>query len=396
MQIGWIVVFALFCTVAVMRAVITCVGPVSEQLMSALGMSYSTYGALAALPVVCVGVFCFVTPLLCKRMSANRAAFVIGIILCCGLAARTVSNTAMLFFGTILVGASVAMFNSLIPVMLRHFFMRHVTMALGLYTSALSLSNFFGVSLSVPLSHLGFGYVFAIGFWLVLMVPGSFAWLLSERKHRLDLHHQSSDTKVQWRDFLRLPIWSVILTMSLQGLSSYSFLAWFPSLFISQGISEFAAGNYLGVMLAMACLASAISSKAVVWCGGERQLSVILTVMTLVAMGMVLVGGVWTLFGCALIGIPNGARYSLAIFLTSKKANSLSEMLLLGSLAQGIGYTIAAIGPLACGLLYQGDGNWNYVMAFLAFTAVIWGWMSYYGFGNCRVFSNNRSNDSDT
>jgi len=274
----------------------------------------------------------------------------------------------------------------LVPVLLRRFFPEAVATVLSFYTAAINISSFLGTSLSVPLSRVYGSYTLSLGFWLVFVLPAAVAWAVSGRRQPVAFCETKAPSAFRFSLFAQASVWAVILTMSLQGLSSYAIIAWLPTFFMSKGFTELEAGSLLSLMLVCSCLSCLLTSKTIGWCRGERPLSVLLVLLALVAMLLWLAGGVWAIAGCVLMAIPNGLRFSLAIILTSKKADTLSQMLTLTSIAQGVGYTLAATGPFCCGLLYVGDGNWTGVLLFLAITIVVWGVAACYGFGSCKVF----------
>jgi len=71
----------------------------------------------------------------------------------------------------------------------------------------------------------------------------------------------------------------------------------------------------------------------------------------------------WTL----LLGVGQGAALGLAIYLTQARAPDPVSAASLGSFAQGGGYLVATLGPLAFGFLHAVTGNWTVpVIALLA------------------------------
>ena len=76
----------------------------------------------------------------------------------------------------------------------------------------------------------------------------------------------------------------------------------------------------------------------------------------------------------------------MAMILMAQKTNNLSELLVISSLAQGIGYVLAGFGPFICGLLYQGDGDWVSVIAFMLGAVILWGVSAWYAFGDRKLF----------
>ena len=76
----------------------------------------------------------------------------------------------------------------------------------------------------------------------------------------------------------------------------------------------------------------------------------------------------------------------VGLLLFRYKTKNLSELLVISSLAQGIGYILAGFGPFICGLLYKGDGQWWPVASFMLCAVLLWGSSAWYAFGNRKLF----------
>jgi CP family cyanate transporter-like MFS transporter len=59
-----------------------------------------------------------------------------------------------------------------------------------------------------------------------------------------------------------------------------------------------------------------------------------------------------------LLGVGQGAALGLAIYLTQARAPDPVSAASLSAFAQGGGYLVATLGPLAFGLLHAVTGNW--------------------------------------
>ena len=388
-KIPFLVLFALAASFAVMRAPLSCVGPVAADLQSSLRMDYSTYGVLTALPVLCFGIFGFATPILFSRFTAGKSLFIVLATLTLGFLLRTVDSVPVLFVGTILIGASIAMINTVVPVILRYYYPEKIAFAMGVCTASVGISSFLGAAISFPLAQLSGSYAVSLGVWALFVGPAALAWFFTKPEELPDLKPKKDRQFSSLSNLKILPFLSIIAVMSMQALCSFAVLGWLPAIFATNGISASLAGFALAGLLVVAFTSSLAISFLIRICGGERNLSIALTVSGLLSLPLWFMDGLWPYVGCFLMALPHGARYSLAIILISKKAKSLPQMLLLSSLAQGLGYSIAALGPFICGLLYKGDGEWTSVLVFLSASILIWGLGAVYGFGKCEVFKEN-------
>ena len=375
---------ALVMSIFLMRAPVTCVGPVAEALRDALGASYLTYGLVSSLPVLMFGVVGFFAPVLFSRFSTKVGLFLVLSVLSFGLALRLIVALPALVLGTLLVGAGIAVLNTVIPVVLRHFFPGSVATALGIYTAATGCSSFAGSLLAIPLLNATGTYAVSLGVWVVLALPAAFFWFISPDKSLPDLRAPERKPISGQAFSLILTKLPVIGTMCLQSLVVYAMIAWLPPLLMSQGMKPGSAGLALSVLLIGATVSSLLITPMIRLFGSEKRLSLVLTFLSIAPFALLFFSGIWPFFACALLSVPHGARFSLALILISKSASSLPEMLFLSSLSQGLGYSLAALGPIFCAGLYGGDGNWAGVLIFLAAASILWGIMAVLGFAQAK------------
>jgi len=116
--------FALFVTGILalafnLRGAVTSLPPVFPELASALHMSSLAVALLAATPVLCFGVFSIPAASLSRRLGEERVLLAALLLLAVGLLARGAWPGVMLFPGTVLAGAAIALMNVLLPSLVR-------------------------------------------------------------------------------------------------------------------------------------------------------------------------------------------------------------------------------------------------------------------------------------
>src|SRR5271166_1702383 len=98
-----------------LRSAITSLPPVFPELQSALHISDSGLALLAAIPVLCFGVFSGTAAPLSRRFGEERVLGAALLLLAAGLLLRGLSPTALLFPGTVVAGGAIALMNVLLP-----------------------------------------------------------------------------------------------------------------------------------------------------------------------------------------------------------------------------------------------------------------------------------------
>lgn len=349
-----ILFLALLMTILVMRGPITCVGAVAEEIIKTLHIGYPAYGFLTALPIACFGLFCAAAPAMSKRFGLLVTVLICLALILIGTAGRLIPSYSVMLMATALIGIGIAVLNVLMPVLLRDYFPNNIALVMGVFTGFIGFSGSIGAYFSVPLLD-AFGSLEApLGLWVLMSALALVAWFLAPRAKRITV----AGGAFQWA-LLKKPLtWAVIFVMGMQSLTIYTTVAWLPTILSTLGFSASEAGLGSAVFLLVSAPASILTAAFIKVVGGERPASLIMTASFAIGILLWLLGGTWSFVGCVLAGIPQGITFSMAMILMAKKSDSLSQLLVISSLAQGIGYVLAGFGPFICGLLYHGDGQW--------------------------------------
>lgn len=377
-----IVFIALLLTILVMRGPITCVGAVADEVIRVLDIGYPAYGFLSALPIACFGLFCAVAPAMSKRFGLIFSVLICLMLIFLGTAGRLIFSYPVMLMATALIGIGIAVLNVLMPVLLRDYFPNNIPLVMGVFTGFIGFSGSVGAYFSVPLLNAFDSLEAPLGLWVVMAALGLMAWLFSPRSKKISV----AGGAFQW-SLLRKPLtWAVIFVMGMQSLTIYTTVAWLPTILSTQGFSASTAGLGSAVFLLVSAPASIMTAAFIKAVGSERTAAAIMSVSFALGIVLWLMGGAWSFVGCVLAGIPQGITFSMAMILMAQKTNNLSELLVISSLSQGIGYILAGFGPFICGLLYQGDGRWGSVVTFMLVAVFLWGAAALYAFGNRKLF----------
>ena len=377
-----IVFVALLLTILVMRGPITCVGAVADEVIRALDIGYPAYGFLSALPIACFGLFCAAAPAMSKRFGLLTTVLICLVLILLGAVGRLIFSYPVMLTATALIGIGIAVLNVLMPVLLRDYFPNNIPLVMGVFTGFIGFSGSIGAYFSVPLFNAFESLRAPLGLWVLMATLGLIAWFLTPRGKKISV----AGGAFEW-SLLKKPLtWAVIFVMGMQSLTIYTTVAWLPTILSTLGFSASEAGLGSAVFLLVSAPASILTAAFIKAVGGERPASLIMTASFAIGIVFWLFGGTWSFVGCVLAGIPQGITFSMAMILMAKKTNSLSQLLVISSLAQGIGYVLAGFGPFICGLLYQGDGQWLSVVGFMLCAVALWGLSAWYAFGDRKLF----------
>lgn len=372
---------ALALGVLMMRGPVTGIGAIAEPLSEALGMGYVAYGFVSALPIVCFGLCCAAVPVAAQKLGMARLITLCFALILAGFAMRLVFNLPLFSLATVLIGVGIAFLNALMPVVLRHLFASDVAFVMGVFTGLIGFSGSIGAYFSVPVMEM-FGSIRAsLALWVLWSVITLALWIVSRKPNNI----KSMPVSVDWSMLTRPITWAVIFVMSMQSLTIYTTVAWLPTLLIDQGLTPSEAGLGSAIFLLVSAPASILTSRFIRLCRSERMASLIMTVSFAIGIILWSAGGPLSYVGCVLAGIPQGITFSMAMILMAKKSSDLNQLLLISSLAQGIGYLIAGLGPFICGLLYNPANPWP-ILSFMLAAVCLWGTSALYAFGNQPLF----------
>lgn len=356
-QRAWLLLLGLVLVALNLRPALSSMAPVLGQVSDSLGLSASSAGLLTTLPVLCLGLFAPLAPRLARRFGAERVILGILLTLACGILLRSMLGVTGLFLGSLLAGASIGIIGVLLPGIVKRDFPRHAGTLMGVYTMALCLGAALAAGATVPLSHyFADSWAIGLGFWVVPALLAMLSWAPQARQGH-GLHKVAYQVRGLWRDPLA---WQVTLYMGLQSSLAYIVFGWLPSILIGRGLSPTEAG----LVLSGSVIVQLISSLSAPWLatrGKDQRLTIVVVMlMTLVGLFGCLYAPLSGLWGWAvLLGLGQGGTFALALTLIVLRSRDSHVASNLSSMAQGVGYTLASMGPFAVGLVHDLTGGWQ-------------------------------------
>jgi CP family cyanate transporter-like MFS transporter len=358
-----------------LRPAAASIGPVLHRIQRDTGLTSGWAGVLTMLPVLCFGLLAPLAPALARRLGVRASIAAAMCLLLAGLLLRLIPGVAFLFVGTALAGTAIATGNVLVPVLVRRDFSHRTGFAMAIYSTSLIGFAALAAGVTVPLADaIGSGWRPGLAVWALPAAVAAVAWLpaLVRRAGRSQAparDHPGAPPLPAHpaRRLLRVGLaWQVTLFFALQSAGFYATLAWLPSIFHSHGASESQAGWLLSLSMVVG-LTTALTIPGLATRVRDQRLLVI-GATTLMAVGLtgLLVAPMsapylWTV----VLGLGQNAAFPLALMLIVLRGGSVASTEGLSTMAQGFGYALAALGPVAVGALHQWAHSWTPPLIFL-------------------------------
>ncbi|MBO3274516.1 CynX/NimT family MFS transporter [Pseudomonas schmalbachii] len=355
----WLLLTGLILVALNLRPALSSLAPMLKMVRESTGLSGAAAGLLTTLPVLCLGLFAPLAPVLARRLGAERTVLLILLALAGGIVLRSLFPVFGLFAGSILAGASIGIIGVLLPGIVKRDFPAHAGVMTGVYTMALCLGAALAAGATVPLGKLmDDSWQLALAFWAVPAILAALVWLPQARTGH-HAHRQVHRVSGLWRDPLA---WQVTLYMGLQSSLAYIVFGWLPSILIDRGLTPTEAGLVLSGSV-MVQLGSALAAPWLATRGRDQRPAVVIVMLLTLAglLGMLYapLSGIW---GWAVVlGLGQGATFSIALALIVLRARDAHVAASLSGMAQGVGYTLAALGPFLVGVVHDLTDGWNAV-----------------------------------
>lgn len=391
-QLTW----SILCISFVLRAPITALGPLADQIHNDIGISNGFVGFLSTLPLI---AFAACSPFI-SRISNRFGIFstMMGglVLIAVGGVLRSYCGIAGLVAGTALLGMGIATGNVLVPSIIKLRFPDRIGMGTSLFVTGMGVFASVGAGVSYPLAvGLNLGWKTALVVWSGMALIAIICWIpqyrldqepknqkgpIEKKQNSQDQIISKSKTFEKRRSVWKSPLaWYLTMYMGMQSFNFYTITAWLPSIVMGNGMSPEAAGYMaLGFQLigipasfAVPILTSRIRNQnRIVWTTCVLYFIGFLCFLTSQPLPILLI---------SLISLSVGAAASFGWIMTmiGLRSRDAEEAAKLAGMSQSVGYLMAATGPTLCGIFYDQTGNWIFTVTLISIITIL---MAVFGF----------------
>jgi MFS transporter, CP family, cyanate transporter len=375
---GFLLMLGVVLVAINLRAAVTSLGALLEEVTTGLGMSATLAGVVTMLPTLSFAAFGILTPWLTRRYAPARILVVAMLLLVAGQALRAMTDSPAVFVicsGLALSGIAVA--NVLLPALVRQSFPHRMGVVTGVYTMSLIFGASSSAAATVPIAQLAGSWRVGLGAWALLAAVAVLPWLPAALRSRISAAASAPGAAG------RAPIvsrprpgrtalgWAMATFFGTQALTGYALMGWLPQVFRDAGFAPRTAGLLLAVVIAFGVPAAFIISTLAGRVPDLRLLVLSVSAASIVAYaGLAVAPSTLVVLWVALLAIGQAA-FPFSLTMIGLRARTPDGTVALSAFTQGVGYLVAGLGPLLMGVLYEFTGGWTLPMVFLIVVAGI-------------------------
>lgn len=369
----FLLILAILFIAATLRSPLTSVGPLIPFFREELDVSNSMIGLVNTLPLLAFGVFSSLVPKISSKFGMELTLLAAMCMLTVGIFIRALSGLPLLLVGTVLLGMAIAFGNVLMPGLIKSSFPYQIGLMTGIYSVSMNIFGALASGISVPIASVpSFGWRNAMQIWSVLSLIAIVILLLrlpaarSEKKVFVKVENKAS------RGIFKSKIaWAVTLFMGLQSFIPYSLFTWLPDILMTKGFDESEAGWLIAIyqlgLIPTTFIAPIIAGRM----QSQRLIGCIAGLLFFFGLlGVTFISSHLIIAPLILTGVGAGTAFSLAMMFFVLRTNSIAESSQLSSMAQSVGYLVAAMGPLLLGTIAEKTNGWMVPLIILMIAAL--------------------------
>ncbi|MET8862852.1 MFS transporter [Nonomuraea sp. NPDC004580] len=359
---------ALFVAAANLRPAIAAVSPLVGQIRADLELSATGVSLLTTVPTLAMGVCAPLAAYAGRRYGLQSGVLAGLVIIALATAARLLGESTWLQLSSAaIVGAGIAIAQTLLPAVVKTRFAARAGLVTGLYTAGLGLGGAVAAGVSAPLADALGSWPGALASWAVLALAGIALW--SAAKGSLGLDDVTAPAgpvtrQMPWRSGVA---WHITLLSAVNSALYYCELAWVtPLLHDDAGRDAASAGGMLTVMIsiqvvAMLAVPALLGERRGPWAG----LALTMTLTAAGFLGLAYAPGTATWVWIAALGVGHGGLFTLVLTLPVLAGRDPGEAGRISAMAFFVGYGCAALAPLLVGALRDATGDFTLAFSVL-------------------------------
>lgn len=359
------------------RTAVSAIAPIAGDIARDVRFESIELGLIGTIPPIAFAASALFGAAIARRVGIERLLVMAIVAMILGHVLRAVSPSfPALLVGTVVALAGAGIGNVLLPPLVKRYFADRVGLVTAVYVGIVSVSAAVPSSIAAPVTDVA-GWRVSLGIWAVVALVCLLPWAVILVRHRRARASESAAVPLVaprippgiWRSRVA---WAVALTFSLSSAHVYSMFAWLPLLLVEvAGVGKAEAGAMLG---AYALIGLPAALVVPVLATRLRDVSLLLyagILFFLLGYGGLLVAPMAAPWLWVALAGAGTLTFPLALTLINLRTRTQEGSVALSGFAQGLGYSIAALGPLLFALLHDVSGGWDLPLYYLIGTALL-------------------------
>lgn len=342
-----------------LRTPFTVLPIILGNISQGLEVEVSSLGVLTSLPLLMFTLFSPFSTQLAQKIGLEHLFTYSLFFLTIGSLIRLI-NLPLLYLGTLMVGASVAVINVLLPSLIQANQPKQIGFLTTLYVTSMGIATALASYLAVPITQAS-SWKGLILLLTLLCLATFLVWLPNHRyNHRLA---PQTKQKSQIKVMRNKQVWAIIIFSGFQSLIFYTVMTWLPTMSIHAGLSSHEAG-LLTSILSLISIPFSMTIPSLTTSLSTRNRQLMLTLVSLagvVGISMLFFpinNFIYWLAIHLLIGTATSALFPYLMVNFSLKTSAPEKTAQLSGLSQTGGYILAAFGPTLFGYSFDLFHSW--------------------------------------
>ncbi|HEU7091132.1 TPA: CynX/NimT family MFS transporter [Streptococcus pneumoniae] len=342
-----------------LRTPFTVLPIILGNISQGLEVEVSSLGVLTSLPLLMFTLFSPFSTQLAQKIGLEHLFTYSLFFLTIGSLIRLI-NLPLLYLGTLMVGASVAVINVLLPSLIQANQPKKIGFLTTLYVTSMGIATALASYLAVPITQAS-SWKGLILLLTLLCLATFLVWLPNYRyNHRLA---PQTKQKSQIKVMRNKQVWAIIIFSGFQSLIFYTVMTWLPTMSIHAGLSSHEAG-LLTSILSLISIPFSMTIPSLTTSLSTRNRQLMLTLVSLagvVGISMLFFpinNFIYWLAIHLLIGTATSALFPYLMVNFSLKTSAPEKTAQLSGLSQTGGYILAAFGPTLFGYSFDLFHSW--------------------------------------
>lgn len=354
------------------RLAVAGVSPIISLIAPDLPFDAVSIGILGMLATAGFALMGFITPQFLRHLRLEPLLLIAILLAVAGQLGRALgTNVTVFLLLSLLTMIGLGMGNIVLPPLVKKYFPDRVGLLTALYVTLFAISTAVAPQLAVPIAEES-GWRVAVGIWSIVGAAAALPWIIvivrNGIKRRAMTRPNRNSRPIPgprirpWRSSIG---WGLALIFAGCSSNTFAIFTWLPAVLIDRGFTPGQAGSMLALYAIIGLPTSLLVPLLVARMRRPFPIGVSFTLMFAIGYaGLLLAPETSSPFWVVLFGLGQGT-YSYALLMINKRTRTTAGSGALSGFAQGVGYSLAGLGPLLFGLLHDLSGGWIVSFALL-------------------------------